>query len=57
MAVLMIGDRHHDIDGASAVGVDSVGVLYGYGDRNELTSAGATYIAESVGDIEKIILS
>lgn len=56
-SVLMIGDRHHDIDGAWTVGLDSVGVLYGYGDREELTSAGATYIAETVGDIEKIILS
>ncbi len=56
-SVIMIGDRHHDIDGARAVGLDSIGVLYGYGDREELSSAGATYIAETVGDIEKIILS
>ena len=32
----MIGDRKHDILGAKEVGVDSVGVLYGYGDREEL---------------------
>lgn len=56
-SVIMIGDRHHDIDGARAVGLDSIGVLYGYGDREELSAAGATYIAETVGDIEKIILS
>jgi phosphoglycolate phosphatase len=55
-SAIMIGDRHHDINGANAVGIDSIGVLYGYGDKNELVSAGATYIAKNVKDIEKIIL-
>ncbi len=49
--VVMIGDRHHDIDGAKENGIDSIGVLYGFGDRKELTEAGATYIAENVEDI------
>ena len=53
--ILMIGDRHHDVDGAKSLGIDSLGVLYGYGNREELTEAGATYIAESVSDIEDII--
>ena len=56
-SAIMIGDRHHDINGANAVGIDSIGVLYGYGDRHELASAGATYIAEAVCDIERIILA
>ena len=43
--VLMVGDREHDILGAKANGLDSVGVLYGYGSREELEAAGATYIA------------
>lgn len=51
--VLMIGDRKYDIIGAKANGVRSVGVLYGYGDRNELEGAGADYIAETVKDILK----
>ena len=33
---IMIGDRSHDIVGASANGVASIGVLWGYGDLAEL---------------------
>lgn len=53
--VIMIGDREHDILGASAFGMDSIGVLYGYGDICELEKAGATYIVKTVGDILNII--
>jgi phosphoglycolate phosphatase len=52
----MIGDRRFDINGAAVCGIDSVGVLYGYGSREELTQAGATYIAEKVEDISSILL-
>ncbi len=53
---IMIGDRRFDINGAAVCGIDSVGVLYGYGSREELTQAGATYIAEKVEDISSILL-
>lgn len=53
---LMIGDREHDIIGAKKAGAASIGVLYGYGCRDELERAGADYIAESVNAIEKILL-
>ncbi len=53
--VVMIGDRHHDIDGANQNCLDSIGVLIGYGDREELETAGATYIAETVNDIIKFL--
>ncbi len=53
--VVMIGDRHHDIEGANQNGLDSIGVLIGYGDREELESAGATFIAETVNDIIKYL--
>ena len=49
--LIMIGDREHDILGAKQIGIDSIGVLYGYGDRAEHEQAGATYIAEKVEDI------
>ncbi len=52
---LMVGDRNQDILGAKANGIDSLGVLFGYGDRNELESAGATYIAETVEDIIRYV--
>ena len=37
----MIGDRHHDIRAARANGVHAVGVLWGYGSREELADADA----------------
>ena len=42
---VMIGDRSHDVRGAVAVGVGSIGVLWGYGDDEELTAAGADALA------------
>ena len=48
---IMIGDRHYDILGAKEHGLDSIGVLFGFGDYEELTKAGANYIANSVEDI------
>ena len=49
--VVMIGDRKHDIIGAKKTGLDSVGVLWGYGDREELTEAGADHIVERPQDL------
>lgn len=55
-AVIMIGDREHDIIGANKNGIDSMGVLYGYGSREELENAGADYIAATVEDICGILI-
>lgn len=52
---IMIGDREHDVLGGQAHGLDTVGVLFGYGSREELERAGATYIAATPADIVKII--
>lgn len=54
-SAVMIGDREYDILGAKAFGLDSIGVLYGYGSREELQTAGATYLAETVEDILKFL--
>jgi len=54
--ILMIGDREHDILGAKASGLDSMGVLFGYGDRAEHEKAGADYIVDTVEDIGKMLL-
>ena len=53
---VMIGDRRHDMIGASKAGIRSIGVLYGYGSREELEEAGAERIAVTPGDIVKFIL-
>ncbi len=54
--LVMVGDRHHDVDGAKANGVQSVGILYGYGSRTELETAGADYIAATVEDLQELLL-
>ena len=50
-SAVMIGDRHYDIRAAKEFGFDSAGVLWGYGNREELEEAGADYIAERPEDI------
>lgn len=51
--ILMIGDRMHDIIGAQKNNIKSCGVLYGYGNLEELQNAGADYIVKSVNDLLK----
>ncbi|MBQ6660099.1 MAG: HAD hydrolase-like protein [Lachnospiraceae bacterium] len=55
--ILMVGDRFYDIKAAVEVGVDSVGVLYGYGSEEELRESGATYIVKSAAEIAEIALA
>ena len=52
---IMVGDRKFDILGAKENGLASIGVLYGFGDRVELTEAGADYIVEKAEDIVKVL--
>lgn len=49
--VIMIGDTKFDVLGARECGIDSLGILFGYGSREELEGAGATYIVNNVCDI------
>ncbi len=53
---LMIGDRLHDIVGAKANGIDSCGVLYGYGSADEFTEHGATYTVTDVDALRRMLL-
>ena len=53
---LMVGDRRHDVEGARANGLDTVGVLWGYGTREELETAGAKYLAGDLAEMEEILL-
>lgn len=52
---LMIGDRLYDVEGAAEFGIPTVGVLWGYGSKEELERAGALYIAEHPEQIKEII--
>lgn len=48
---LMVGDRKYDMIGAKQNGLDALGVLFGYGSREELETAGADMLVETVADI------
>lgn len=52
--ILMVGDRHQDIDGAKQCGIASCGVSYGYAAEGELEAAGADYIAGDFDELYKI---
>jgi phosphoglycolate phosphatase len=52
---VMIGDRSHDMIGARNNAMTAVGVLYGYGSREELLAAGAhQVVAEPSGWLEHV---
>lgn len=52
---LMIGDRHHDVNGAKACGIECLGVLYGYGSKEELESAGAIHVVATLAELVAFI--
>ncbi len=52
---IMIGDRKHDVIGARKCKIKSIGVLYGYGDKNELEDAGPDYLVETVEELENLL--
>lgn len=54
---VMVGDREHDIIGGKKNGMDTVGVLFGYGSRQELKAVGADILAASVKELEEILLA
>ena len=52
---VMVGDRHLDVEGARENGLPCVGVVYGYGSRQELQEAGALALADTVEDLLHIL--
>jgi phosphoglycolate phosphatase len=54
-SVVMIGDREHDMIGASHNSVAGLGVLWGYGTREELEAAGASACAAAPSDLVGLI--
>lgn len=55
-SAVMIGDRCFDIDGGKAAGLKTIGVLYGYGDEEEIKKADPDKIALSVSDLSALLL-
>ena len=52
---VMVGDRKHDMIGARYHGMRAVGVLWGYGPREELLAAGAEQLVEYPSDLLNIV--
>jgi len=52
----MVGDRHHDIDAARALGMTSIGVAWGFGTLDELIGANAHQVAMTPGDVRDALL-
>ena len=54
---IMIGDRKHDILGASACNIDSIGIRYGFSKGQELEENNATFVLESVEELKQFLLT
>lgn len=55
--ILMVGDRKYDVLGAAECGIPCVGVeLFGYAEPDELRSAGAAAVVQSMEELEAYIL-
>lgn len=52
---IMVGDRKYDAEGAKICGIDSLGVLYGHGNEEELKEAGFNYICKTCEDVLDIL--
>jgi len=52
---VMVGDRHHDIDGGRMHGLRGIGVTWGFGSRDELDAAGAWRVVDTAEEIELLV--
>ena len=55
--IRMVGDRCYDMEGANREGIRAIGVLYGYGSKEELEEAGADGLAETPEEVVRMILN
>jgi phosphoglycolate phosphatase len=47
----MVGDRKHDMEGAAYHKLDAAGVLFGFGDREELCAFSPVFLAETPAEL------
>lgn len=52
---IFVGDADTDILTAKNAGLESIGVLWGFRDREIIEEAGAEYIVDTVKDLEKLL--
>lgn len=55
--VIMVGDRKYDVAGAAALGIKTIGVLYGFGDEAELREAGAVHLVKTPQELAEYLIS
>ncbi len=53
--VLMVGDRKYDLEGATEMGMDAVGVLYGFGTVEELSACNSVALIEDIAQLIDIV--
>ena len=52
---IMVGDRKFDISAGKSAGFRTIGVTWGFGDRQELETAGADCIINTVASLLTIV--
>jgi len=52
---VMVGDKEHDIIGAQANEIDSIGVLYGYGSEKEIQNSKPTHIVKTIDELRELL--
>ena len=53
---VMIGDRKHDVMGAQKNNMDAIGVLWGFGSLDELSTAGANHLVKSQEELIALLI-
>ena len=54
--IIMVGDRKFDVIGARAFGIDTIGVLFGYGSKEEFEACDCRYVAADAEEMVQMIL-
>lgn len=54
-SAVMVGDRHQDVNGARANGLDCIGVAWGFAPEGELAAAGVAAVVQSTGELASML--
>ncbi len=54
-SLVMVGDRFYDLNAAHVCGVESIGVLYGYGSEAEIRGCKPTHVAASIQELHALL--
>lgn len=54
---IMVGDRHHDVEGAKNCEIPCIGITTGYAEEGELEEAGADFVVHTFKELTNLLLS